>query len=122
MEILDGKKVSENIKTQIKQKIENEYKEKQVPCLACVLIGDNPASKVYVSSKEKACARVGFESVIKLLPENTTTEDAINVIEELNSDDKVSGILLQLPLPKGLDEHKIINHILPEKDVDGLTE
>lgn len=122
MEILDGKKVSSLIKTQIKEKIENEYLGKRaIPCLACILVGDNPASQVYVSSKEKACALVGFKSIIKKLPEHSTFDEVKEVIEELNQNPEVSGILMQLPLPKGLDEHKLIECIAPEKDVDGLT-
>lgn len=123
MEILDGKKVSNEIKAQIKEKIENEYvNKKTIPCLACIIVGDNPASKVYVASKEKACQLVGFKSIIKTLPETATFDDVKNVIDELNHDDEVSAILMQLPLPKGLDEHKLIECISPDKDVDALTE
>lgn len=124
MEILDGKKVSSLIKTQIKEKIENEYLgKKEIPCLACILVGDNPASQVYVSSKEKACALVGFKSIIKRLPENSTFDDVKEVIEKLNQNSEVSGILMQLPLPKALAEyeHELIECIAPEKDVDALT-
>ena len=95
MEILDGKKVSLKIKTQIKEIIEKEYKNKDnIPCLACIIVGDNPASKVYVSSKEKACDLVGFKSVIKSLPEESTKEQVKAVIEELNNDNSVSAILM----------------------------
>lgn len=124
MEILNGKLVSEKIKDSIKEKIEKEYvsKGRVVPKLACIIVGENPASKVYVSSKEKACARVGFESIVECLPENSTEQDVIDTIEKLGNDETISGILLQLPLPNGLDERKIISHIPPDKDVDGLTE
>jgi len=124
MEILDGKTVSNEIKAQIKQKVDDEYilKSKHVPCLACIIVGNNPASKVYVSSKEKACAAVGFQSIIKKLPEEATEDDVMAVIEELNNDEQVSAILMQLPLPKHLDEQKLIERIDPHKDVDALTE
>ncbi len=124
MEILNGKFVSEKIKDAIKEKIQKEYvsKGRVVPKLACIIVGENPASKVYVSSKEKACARVGFESIVECLPENSTEQDVIDTIEKLGNDETISGILLQLPLPNGLDERKIISHIPPDKDVDGLTE
>ena len=124
MENLDGKKVSLLIKTEIRDKIQKEYLEigKQVPCLACIIVGDNPASQVYVASKEKACHSVGMNSVIKRLPETSTNEEVEQVIKELNEDSNVSGILLQLPLPKGLNEAKLLECISPEKDVDGLTD
>jgi len=124
MEILDGKKVSLNIKEDIKIRIEKDYKllDKAVPTLACIIVGDNPASQVYVGSKEKACASVGFNSIVERLSNDATEDEVIDVIERLNSKKDVSGILLQLPLPKKLNERKIISHISPEKDVDGLTE
>ena len=124
MELLDGKKVSNDIKTQLKTKIDEEYVrvDKKVPCLACIIVGDDPASKIYVSSKEKACGLVGFDSIIRRLPETSTNEDVLNVIDELNNDDSVSAILMQLPLPKHLDEYTLIQKISPEKDVDALTD
>ena len=124
MEILNGKLVAESIKEKIKHATQSEFVEKgkSVPVLACIIVGDNPASKVYVASKEKACLSVGFGSIVKVLKEDASESDVIDVIEELNKDESVSCILLQLTLPKGLDERKIISHISPEKDVDGLTE
>ena len=124
MQNLDGKSVSLLMKTAIRDKIQKEFieKNKPVPCLACVLVGDNPASQVYVASKEKACATVGMQSIIKRLPATATQEDVEKVIKELNEDDAVSGILLQLPLPKGLDESYLIDKISPSKDVDSLTD
>ena len=96
MKILDGKLVSNSIKEEIKNTIEIEYikKKKAVPCLACMIVGDNPASKVYVASKEKACKAVGIESVVVRLPENYTFARGKKEIEKLNADPKVSGILL----------------------------
>ncbi len=124
MEILDGKNVSLLLKTAIRDKIRKEYLDlgKQVPCLACIIVGDDPASQVYVASKEKACDFVGMNSVIKRLPATSTNEDVESVINELNSDLSVSGILLQLPLPKGLDESRLLECISPLKDVDCLTD
>ena len=124
MERLDGKALSAKIKEQIKQKVEREYLEKgkKPPCLACVIVGENPASKIYVSSKEKACKAVGFKSIVVEMPENSSEQEVVKTIKRLNEDRGVSAILLQLPLPKGLDERKIINHISPEKDADGLTD
>lgn len=124
MEIINGKEVATLIKKMIAQKIEQNYIKagKQVPTLACVLVGDNPASKVYVANKEKACAMVGINSVVKKLPADATQEQVAEVISSLNEDKNISGILLQLPLPKHLDENALINLISPTKDVDGLTD
>ena len=117
MEILDGKQTSLIIKTAIRDKIQKQYLEqgKTVPCLACIIVGDNPASQVYVASKEKACNLVGMNSIIKRLPATSSTEDVQRVIEELNQDENVSGILLQLPLPVGLDESRLLETIDPKK-------
>ena len=124
MEILDGKEVSLLLKTAIRDKITKEYLEKgkDVPCLACIIVGDNPASQVYVASKEKACNFVGMNSIVKRLPANSTNEQVESVIKELNNDASVSGILLQRPLPEGLDEVRLLECISPDKDVDALTD
>ena len=124
MNILDGKQTSLLIKTAIRDKIQKDYldQNKQVPCLACIIVGDNPASQVYVANKEKACNASGMKSVIKRLPANSTNEEVESVINELNNDENISGILLQLPLPKGLDEARLIDAISPKKDVDALTD
>lgn len=124
MEIINGKEVATLIKKMIAQKLEQNYiaAGKQVPTLACVLVGDDPASQVYVANKEKACALVGMKSVIKKLPAEATQEQVAQVISLLNADENISGILLQLPLPKHLDENALINLISPNKDVDGLTD
>ena len=124
MNILDGKQVSLLIKTAIRDKIQKEYLEadREVPCLACIIVGDNPASQVYVANKEKACNAVGLRSVIKRLPADSTNEQVEAIIKNLNEDEHVSGILLQLPLPKGLDEARLLECISPLKDVDALTD
>lgn len=124
MEIINGKEVASIIKKMIAQKVEKNYIKlgKPVPTLACVLVGDDPASKVYVANKEKACNLVGFNSVIKTLPADATQEQVAKVITLLNNDSNISGILLQLPLPKHLDENALINLISPQKDVDSLTD
>ena len=124
MEILNGKELSKDIKNSIKDIVKAEFLDKNmsVPTLACIIVGDNPASKVYVASKEKACKEVGFGSVVIALDGNSTEQQVIEQIEKLNNDDRISAILLQLPLPKGLDERKIINRIVPQKDADALTD
>ena len=119
--ILDGKKTSSQIKEEIKEELK-WIKEKvgKVPGLAIVLVGENPASKIYVNSKIKGCAELGFESFAHYLPENVTEEELLNVIRELNNDEKVDGILVQLPLPKHIDEKKVVDTIAFSKDVDGF--
>ena len=121
MAIIDGKKVS----TQIKQKIIAEVKalkEKtgKVPGLAVVLVGDDPASAVYVRNKNKTCKNVGFQSFENILPADTSESKLLNLIDELNNDEKVNGILIQLPLPNHIASQKILEAINPEKDVDGF--
>ena len=121
--ILDGKELSKEIKQKLKMTIETELiaKGKSAPRLAVVLVGNNMASKVYVSGKIKACKEVGIISDTITLDENTTQEELNEKIKELNADKKVNGILLQLPLPSHLNPNVAINLISPEKDVDGLT-
>ncbi len=121
--ILDGKELSKEIKQKLKMTIETELiaKGKSAPRLAVVLVGNNMASKVYVSGKIKACKEVGIISDTITLPEDTTQEQLNEKIKELNADKKVNGILLQLPLPGHLNPNVAINLISPEKDVDGLT-
>ena len=124
MEKIDGKMVATNLKQSLAKHLQTNYlqKCKQVPTLACILVGDDPASEVYVKNKEKACKLVGMNSIIKVLPASATNEQVGDVIDNFNKDENVSGILLQLPLPKHLNENQLINKILPEKDVDCLTE
>lgn len=117
--IIDGKAVSAAVKEQIKEEIAREGLEIG---LAVVIVGDDPASRVYVNNKKKACEFCGIKSYEYALPEDTAEEELLELIDTLNGDDKVNGILVQLPLPKQLDEKKIIEHISPMKDVDAFHE
>ena len=117
-EIINGKEIAENILNNIKKEVES-YDVK--PTLAVIIVGCNPASKVYVKNKIKKSEFLGFNSILKELPENTTKEELLDVIKNLNEDKNVNGILLQLPLPKGLDEKDFLDEISPIKDVDGFT-
>ncbi len=118
--IIDGKAVSARVKEQVRKEAET-LKEKGIEIgLAVVIVGDNPASRVYVNNKKKACAEVGFNSYEYALPEETTEAELLELVEKLNSDGKVNGILVQLPLPKHINENAIINAIRPDKDVDAF--
>lgn len=117
-QLIDGKLISAEIKAEAAEEAA-ALKEKGIePCLAVVLVGDNAASKVYVSNKEKACAAVGIRSVSHVLPETTTEEELLKLIDELNADQSVHGILVQMPVPKHIDDRKVIMAISPDKDVD----
>lgn len=118
---LDGKDLAQRIKLQLKEETLG-LKESlgKVPGLAIILVGDNPASKIYVNSKIKGCSELGFESFAHFLPENTSEERVLELIGELNEDGRVNGILVQLPLPKHVDEKKVIDKIALDKDVDGF--
>ena len=119
--IIDGKKVSAQLKGCLKHKVDELVSSSgKRPCLAVCLVGDDAASEVYVRNKEKAAAEVGIDSVTHRLPASTSQEELADLIKKLNEDDAVNGILLQLPLPKGLDSEPILLHINPMKDVDGL--
>ena len=119
--ILDGKKTAAAVRENIKEQVAQLQKEgKTVPGLAVVIVGENPASKVYVGQKEKACNAAGFNSILHRLPENTTQEELLELVEKLNCDPKVHGILVQLPLPSQIDSDRVISSIVPEKDVDGF--
>ena len=119
--ILDGKKLSETIKSEIGEEVKKLADSSQLPPgLAVIIVGNNPASKVYVSSKKKACAATGIYSLEVALDENITQDKLLDEINKLNNNDKIHGILLQLPLPKHLDEHKALEAISPDKDVDGF--
>ncbi len=121
MEILDGKLVSQSVKDELKKQVSLLEKDnKRVPHLAAILIGSNGASETYVASKIKNCAEIGFKSSLIRLQENIEEKELVTAIEKLNQDDSVDGILVQLPLPKQINEEKIINLISPEKDVDGF--
>ncbi len=123
---MNGKKLSSKIKESIKEHIEKNYVEKQLtpPCLVCILVGNDPASKIYVASKEKQAREVGIVSFTEKLDENASADEVKQLITKLNNMDSVSGILLQLPLPKKLSSHEreIVNTIDPQKDVDFLTD
>jgi 5,10-methylene-tetrahydrofolate dehydrogenase/methenyl tetrahydrofolate cyclohydrolase len=119
--IIDGKATAEKIRTEIKQDVDAMLAEgRQVPGLATVLVGQNAASQVYVRMKQKACAEVGIQSFGHELPEDASQQDVEELVRKLNADPKVDGILVQLPLPAGLDEEKVLNAISIEKDVDGF--
>ncbi len=116
--IMDGRQAS-NI---LKKRIKKEINEKGItPCLAVILVGDNSASKIYIKNKKKACEEVGIKFLYTNFPETISEDLVIEEINRLNNDKTVNGILVQLPLPKGFDEGRIINAINPVKDVDGLT-
>ncbi len=119
--IIDGKAIAERIRAQIaaevQQRVENGLPR---PGLATVLVGDNPASQIYVRMKHKACEQVGIRSFGRVLPADATQDEVEAVVEELNADPAVHGILVQLPLPAGLDEEKVLGRIRLEKDVDGF--
>ena len=119
--ILDGKALSEKIRGQLKGEIE-ELKEKsgREPALAVVLVGNDPASEIYVRNKIKACQKIGIRSIDKKLPADITQEELNNIVRKLNEDETVDGIIVQLPLPKHLSCREVINYISPEKDVDGF--
>lgn len=120
-EILDGKKVSESTLTHIQEKIPALIKKiGRKPGLAVILVGDNPASQVYVNHKKKACAKIGIDSFETRLTAEDGEEKLIYVIKELNENPNIDGILLQLPLPKGFNEDKMLSLISPQKDVDGF--
>lgn len=121
MKLINGKEISKKTKDAIKAEIEEIRKTgKRVPKLAVILVGDNPASQVYVRNKEKACAYVGMKSLRINKDATLSEEELLKLIDELNHDDGVDGILVQLPLPKTIDEEKVLKAIAPEKDVDGF--
>jgi methylenetetrahydrofolate dehydrogenase (NADP+)/methenyltetrahydrofolate cyclohydrolase len=116
-EIIDGKKIA----GELLEELAKEIKEKGLkPKLATVLVGENPASKTYVRNKVRACEKIGVESVLHELPDTTTQEELLELVNKLNEDASVHGILVQLPLPEGIDKDKVIEAVAPEKDVDGF--
>lgn len=121
MSIIDGKKVSSHIKDNIAAEVKMlKNKTGKTPGLAVVLVGDDPASAVYVKNKNKTCKNIGFQSFEHILPENTSEDKLLNLINELNNDDQVNGILVQLPLPSHISSKTILVSINPQKDVDGF--
>lgn len=119
-QIIDGKSIAQSIREEIKIKTEALKTKGITPCLAVILVGSNPASVSYVTGKQKALAEVGMNDRSVRLPESTTEQELISLIQELNADKSVHGILVQLPLPQHIDEEKIILAIDPAKDVDGF--
>ncbi|MDR0969994.1 MAG: bifunctional 5,10-methylenetetrahydrofolate dehydrogenase/5,10-methenyltetrahydrofolate cyclohydrolase [Lentimicrobiaceae bacterium] len=120
--IIDGKAIAAELKKEIAQEVAQIIdKNQKAPHLAAVLVGNDPASKTYVSSKEKACKAVGITSSVYQLSENTTEKELIDVIQFLNNDDEIDGFIVQLPLPKHINPDRVIETIHPAKDVDGFT-
>ena len=121
MILLDGKKTSSDIKDEITLEVLQLKKEgKKTPHLAAVIVGNDGASKTYVGAKVKACNRVGFSSTLVELSKDTTEASLLSKIDELNNDDDIDGFIVQLPLPKHIDEQKILMAVNPDKDVDGF--
>ena len=119
-QLIDGKLISQQIKDELKEEVAQFKAEGIDICLAVIQVGSDPASSVYVRNKKKACAYIGVESRSYELPEETSEEELIKLVEELNADESVNGILVQLPVPDHIDEDKIIRTISPDKDVDGF--
>ena len=121
MGIIDGKMVASQIKKNIASEVESlKQKTGETPGLAVVLVGDDPASSVYARNKNKTCKNLGFQSFENILPANTKESTLLGLIDELNKDERVSGILVQLPLPSHISSYKILEAINPQKDVDGF--
>ncbi len=118
--LISGKEVSLKVKNQVAEETAELKKQGITPGLAVIIVGNDPASRVYVNSKKKACAEVGFNSYEYALPEETTQEELLELVQKLNNDNNVNGILCQLPLPKHIEENAIINAIKAEKDVDAF--
>jgi len=119
--IIDGKQIAENIRTQVAQQVaERKRLGKSTPGLATVLVGEDPASQTYVRSKHKACEQLGIASFSHVLPASTPQKELVALIDSLNHDSKVHGILVQLPLPKGFNEEEVLMRISLNKDVDGF--
>ena len=118
--LIDGKKISTEIKDELKVTVEELKKQGVETCLAVIQVGDDPASSIYVRNKKRACAYVGIESLSYELPEETTEDQLVKLVKELNENDNVHGILVQLPLPKHINADMIIRTISPDKDVDGF--
>lgn len=118
--IIDGKQISKDIKEELKEEVASLAAQGRKCCLAVIQVGNDPASSVYVGNKKKACAYVGIESLAYELPEETTEEELLTIIDKLNKAANVHGILCQLPLPKHINEDHVIKAISPKKDVDGF--
>lgn len=119
--IIDGKKISEALRLETARKVNNRKDGVRAPGLAVIIVGNNPASRIYVNNKKKACEICGFNSFEYALDENTPENELLALIDELNNRNDIDGILCQLPLPAHIDENKVIDAITPEKDVDGFS-
>ena len=119
--IIDGKKISEILRESTAQTVNDRPSGVRAPGLAVIIVGDNPASRIYVNNKKKACEACSFTSYEYALPENAPEEELLTLIDKLNRDESIDGILCQLPLPSHMDENKVIDAISPEKDVDGFS-
>lgn len=121
MKLIDGKKIAEIIKEEIAAEVKRMVdKDEKRPHLAAILVGGDPASETYVSSKSKACEQVGFESSTYKLPDDVTEKELLETVEFINNDPDIDGLIVQLPLPSHIDNQKVIEAISPEKDVDGF--
>lgn len=118
--LINGKEVSSKVKEEVRIETEKLLEKGIKPGLAVVIVGNDPASRVYVNSKKRECEEVGFNSFEYALPEETSQEELLQLVEKLNNDEKVDGILCQLPLPKHINENAVINSIIPDKDVDAF--
>lgn len=118
--IIDGKRIAEELQSEIKQEVSKLKEKGIIPGLAVVLVGENPASHVYVKNKSIACEKIGIYSDTIKMAESTKEEELLKLIDKLNEDKKFNGILVQLPLPKHINESRVLNRIKPEKDVDGF--
>ncbi len=119
-EFIDGKRISQEIKDELKERVAQLGTQGITGCLAVIQVGSDPASSVYVRNKKRACAYIGIQSQSYELDEHTSESELLELIDKLNKDEKINGILVQLPLPKGMDENKVIQAISPKKDVDGF--
>ncbi|ORM68453.1 bifunctional methylenetetrahydrofolate dehydrogenase/methenyltetrahydrofolate cyclohydrolase FolD [Pantoea rwandensis] len=119
--IIDGKTIAQQVRLEVAEKVQQRLAAgKRAPGLAVVLVGENPASQIYVASKRRACDEVGFLSRSYDLPATTSEADLLELIDALNNDNEIDGILVQLPLPAGIDNVKVLERIVPDKDVDGF--
>ena len=118
--LIDGKLISAQIKDELRDEVVLLREKGIVPCLAVIQVGNDPASSVYVNNKKKACAYVGIESLAYELEETVSQEELLELVDSLNKNEKVNGILVQLPLPKHINEEAVLHRISPEKDVDGF--
>ncbi|MFB6326970.1 bifunctional methylenetetrahydrofolate dehydrogenase/methenyltetrahydrofolate cyclohydrolase FolD [Pantoea deleyi] len=119
--IIDGKTIAQQVRVEVAEKVKQRLAAgKRAPGLAVVLVGENPASQIYVASKRRACEEVGFHSRSYDLPASTREAELLDLIDTLNQDDEIDGILVQLPLPAGIDNVKVLERITPDKDVDGF--